>query len=281
MVQTVRYRTPSGIDVVADVNGARDAPVVVLMHGGGQTRHSWSGTMSKLVEDGYRVINLDARGHGESDWAKDGDYTPVAHAADLGAVLHDESGPVALVGASMGGMTALYAAGNGQRTDVLMLVDIVPRPAREGIEKITTFMNSHREGFAELEDAVAAVAAYNPHRPRPRDPSGLRKNLRLRDDGRLYWHWDPRMLEMRGEDNLQQREKDMLDACSRIHVPALLVRGAQSDVVDQEGIAQFRRYLPQLEVTEIGGAGHMVAGDRNDAFASGIAPFLKWHMPPR
>ena len=280
MTKTVRYQTSAGT-LIADVSGPDSAPLVVLMHGGGQTRYSWAGTASKLADAGYRVINLDARGHGESDWAPDGDYTPAAHAGDLRTVLRNESRPVALVGASMGGMTALYAAGNGQDIDALVLVDIVPRPAREGIAKITAFMRRHPEGFAAIEEAADAVAAYNPHRPRPRDPSGLRKNLRLREDGRLYWHWDPRMLEMGGEDNLVQRERDMLNACERIACPVLLVRGGQSDVVDAEGIAQLQAHLPQLEVTDISGAGHMVAGDRNDAFATGVIPFLARHMPVR
>jgi pimeloyl-ACP methyl ester carboxylesterase len=278
-VQMARYRSPSGISLSADVGGPEGGALVVLMHGGGQTRHSWSGTMRKLVGEGFRVINLDARGHGESDWANDGDYTPAAQASDLASVLCNETGPVTLVGASMGGMTALFAAGNGQRADALVLVDIVPRPARKGIEKITTFMTSHGQGFAALEEAVEAVAAYNPHRARPRDPSGLRRNLRLRDDGRLYWHWDPRLLEMRGEDNLRQREEDMLDACSRIRNPVLLVRGGQSDVVDENGIAQLKMHLPQLEVVDVSGAGHMVAGDRNDAFGAALLPFLRRNMP--
>lgn len=275
---TTRYRTPSGLTLAADVGGRDGAPLVVLLHGGGQTRHSWSGTMQTLRGAGYRVINLDARGHGESDWSADGDYSPMAQARDLAPVLDGEDGPVALVGASMGGMTALTAAGSGQTLAALVLVDIVPRPAREGIAKITAFMSSHPDGFAQLEDAAQAVAAYNPHRPRPADPSGLRKNLRLCDDGRLYWHWDPRLLDMRRD--LEKHESDMLAACARIHAPVLLVRGAESDVVDADGIAHLRQHLPQLEDIDISGAGHMVAADRNDAFGAGILPFLQRHMPP-
>lgn len=275
---TTRYRTPSGLMLAADVEGPAGAPLVVLLHGGGQTRHSWSGTMGRLVAKGYRAINLDTRGHGESDWAADGNYAPEVQASDLAAVLDGERGPVALAGASMGGMTALHAAGNGLPIAALVLVDIVPRPAREGIAKITAFMSRHPDGFARLEDAAEAVAAYNPHRPQPSDPSGLRKNLRLRDDGRLYWHWDPRLLEM--GDDLDKQERAMLAACARIHAPVLLVRGAESDVVDATGIAHLRRHLPQLEDIDVGGAGHMVAADRNDAFADGMLPFLLRHMPP-
>ena len=76
----------------------------------------------------------------------------------------------------------------------LVLVDVAPRLEQEGIERIAEFMLGNLDGFADLEEVADAVAAYNPHRPRPKDLSGLRKNVRQRDDGRWYWHWDPPFL---------------------------------------------------------------------------------------
>ncbi|HEX7872306.1 MAG TPA: alpha/beta hydrolase [Sphingobium sp.] len=273
------FRMSDGVRIIADVGGDPAAPTVVLMHGGGQTRHSWSGAMRALVEAGYHVINFDARGHGESDWSPDGVYTLSIRARDLGEILRHNRGPVAFVGASMGGATALYAVGEHVEPApaALVMVDIVPRPNPVGTGKIKAFMGANPEGFASLDEAADAVAAYNPHRPRPKDVSGLARNLRLRD-GRYFWHWDPRMLD---SGNQKVREERLLAFAGGLTMPTLLVRGLASDVVSEEGVAEFRSILPALEVVDVVGAGHMVAGDRNDAFNSGVIGFLERHMPPR
>ena len=276
-----RFTTPDGLTLVADIGGRPDAPAVILLHGGGQTRHSWANAMQRLVERGYFVVKYDARGHGESDWSPTGDYSLPALASDLLTVLATVHGPVALVGASMGGMTSFYAVGASDTpiAQALVMVDIVLRPAEAGVKKIQDFMRAHRGGFADLAEAAEAVAAYNPTRPRPRDPSGLRKNLRLREDGRLYWHWDPRLLETAPSAEPPSRVDSLLKVSSRITIPTLVVRGGQSDIVDDEGIAEMRRLVPQTEVYEVSGAGHMVVGDRNDAFNDGVISFLGRHLP--
>jgi len=282
-VETRRYAVPGGLQVTADVGGDPGAPPVVLLHGGGQTRHSWGGAMRELLRRGYHVINLDARGHGDSDWSPDGDYSLDALVSDLRAVLATLERPPALVGASMGGATILYGAGTAERpiATALVLVDIVPRVNRSGGEKIATFMQSGSQGFATLEEAADAVSAYNPHRPRPKDISGLMKNLRRREDGRLYWHWDPKFVHNPRRPEPPQFAEQMLRAAANIHAPTLLVRGMHSDIVSEEGIEEFRQYLPSLEIFDVPGAGHMVAGDRNDAFNEGVLGFLARHHPVR
>lgn len=276
-VEAQRFITRDGVRLVADVGGDPCAPTVVLMHGGGQTRHSWSGAMRALIDAGYHVINYDARGHGESDWSRDGDYSMSLRARDLGDVVAEVTGPIALVGASMGGATALFAIGerSAPRPAALVMVDIVPKPNVAGTERIRAFMAANPEGFADLDEAADAVAAYNHHRPRPKDPSGLAKNLRRRG-GRWFWHWDPRMLD---GINIDMRGEVMTRYAASIDFPTLLVRGMASDIVDEAGVAAFHTALPSLEVFNVGGAGHMVAGDRNDAFNDGVIGFLARMMP--
>jgi pimeloyl-ACP methyl ester carboxylesterase len=275
------FTTPDGLKLVGDVAGTKTAPTVVLLHGGGQTRHSWSGAMRRLVANGYHVINYDARGHGESDWAPDGNYSLPAMAADLRSVLANVTGPVVLVGASMGGMTSFYAIGSSDKpfAAALIMVDIVLHPARAGTDKIRDFMTSHTDGFATLDQAVDAVAAYNPSRPRPKDASGLRRNLRQRADGRYYWHWDPRLMDVKPSTEPPAFTKHLSDVSSHVTVPTLLMRGSKSDIVDDAGVAEMCRLVPQTEVFDIAGAGHMVAGDRNDAFNEGVISFLQRHLP--
>jgi pimeloyl-ACP methyl ester carboxylesterase len=280
---THRYLVGSGgLRLAADFGGDPDRQPVILLHGGGQTRHSWHHTMRKLMVRGYQVINLDARGHGESEWAPDGDYSLAALADDLMAVSETLPAPPALVGASMGGITSLCAVGRTTRkiASALVLVDVVPRIDPEGAARIRKFMQANPQGFATIDEAADAVAAYNPHRSRPRSTDGLMKNLRLREDGRLYWHWDPRLLtgaEMVEPPLMGPR---LLALCDGVRVPTLLVHGTQSEIVSQAGVEEFRSRLPQLEVFDVPGAGHMVAGDRNDVFTEGILGFLVRHCPP-
>lgn len=276
-----RFFAPDGLTLVGDVGGPPDAPAVILLHGGGQTRHSWAGAMRRLIEDGYHVVNYDARGHGESGWSPTGDYSAAAMAGDLRTVLASVRGPAALVGASMGGMASFYAVGTSDRpiAQALVMVDIVLHPTAEGSAHIQTFMTSHNGGFANLEEAADAVAAYNPSRPRPKDPSGLMKNLRLREDGRLYWHWDPRMLQMQPSTEPPSFTDDLVAVSHNVTIPTLLVRGGKSDIVDDAGVAEMCRLVPQTEVYAVPGAGHMVAGDRNDAFNDGVIAFLHRHLP--
>lgn len=105
-----RYLVDDGVALTADVGGDPSAPAVILSHGGGQTRHSWGMAMTRLLADGYQVINVDARGHGDSDWSPAGDYRIERLAADLHAIAATLSSPPALVGASMGGAASLIAA---------------------------------------------------------------------------------------------------------------------------------------------------------------------------
>jgi pimeloyl-ACP methyl ester carboxylesterase len=271
------FRGATGLQLAADVGGDPSGPPVILLHGGGQTRHSWGTAFRALVAEGFHVINLDARGHGDSEWAPDGDYSLPALAADLRAVVDTLKAPPALVGASMGGATALHLVGHTPEpiARALVLVDIVPRLEQEGSRKIRDFMRAHRNGFADLQEASDAVAAYNPHRPRPKDPSGLMKNLRLRDDGRLYWHWDPKFVERPVTAEPPQFTEPLVAACAGVHIPTLLVRGLQSDIVSDAGVQDLKGRIAQLEVFDVVGAGHMVAGDRNDAFNDAIVEFLR------
>lgn len=274
-----RFRVDDGVTLAADVGGAPSAPAVILSHGGGQTRHSWGTAMARLLADGYQAINVDARGHGDSDWSAVGDYRIDRLAADLAAIAATLSAPLALVGASMGGAASLIAAAETGIARALVLVDIVPRLDPEGAERIVAFMRARPDGFANLDEAAAAVAAYYPQRPQPRDPSGLMKNLRRRADGRLHWHWDPAFVAASQALSEPPRLTERLhEAARRIRIPTLLVRGMESDIVSEAGIAELREHLPHLEVCDVAAAGHMVAGDRNDAFNDGVAGFLRRHF---
>jgi pimeloyl-ACP methyl ester carboxylesterase len=258
-----------------------DRGPVLMLHGGGQTRHSWDRSARSLATDGWDVITLDARGHGESDWAPDGDYSVEGLVDDLLLVrdelLRTSSTLPVIIGASMGGMTALVGQGeHGDVSRALVLVDIVPRIELDGVEKIGAFMGSAPNGFESLEDVADAVAAYQPHRERPRNIEGLRRNVRLAEDGRLYWHWDPAFQSI-GDDldiDHEGHHRRLSDAARRIAVPTLLVRGMLSDIVSEAGAAELLELMPHATAIDVAGAGHMVAGDDNAIFVDHTTAFL-------
>ena len=276
------------IALAADAYGPDDGPPVLLFHGGGQTRHAWDGTARLLGDKGWRATTVDLRGHGDSDWAaadQDGPYSLDAFAADVRAVAAVQPRPPVLIGASLGGLSSLVAIAEAAVPDAvasgLVLVDVAPRLEEEGIARIAEFMLGHLDGFATLDEVADAVAAYNPHRPRPRDLSGLRKNVRLRDDGRWYWHWDPRfLLGGPGDEPRSLRNEDRLDAAARaLTLPTLLIRGRQSDVLSEEGARHLVSLVQHARYVDVSGAGHMVAGDRNDVFNDAVVEFLRDELP--
>jgi pimeloyl-ACP methyl ester carboxylesterase len=248
---------------------------VLLLHGGGQTRHSWGRTAERLAAGGRTAIALDARGHGDSAWHPGQDYSLDGFVGDLLAFVSTLDRPPVLVGASLGGITCLAAAGEHPGlARGLVLVDIVVRAEPEGVMRIRDFMTAHDQGFSSLEEVADAVAAYNPVRRRPRDPEGLRKNVRQRADGRWYWHWDPAFMHMDDEPHLSVEPQRLRIAASHVTIPTLVVRGAQSDVVSDAGLADMLRLIPQAESVDVQAAAHMVAGDDNDVFADRLEAFL-------
>jgi pimeloyl-ACP methyl ester carboxylesterase len=269
----VAFTAPDGVRLVGDERGDPQAPLVLLLHGGGQTRHAWTRTANRLAGEGYCVISYDARGHGDSGWAPDGNYALPVHGRDLLSVLRTLDRPAALVGASMGGTSSLIAASDDPaRIWGLVLVDIVPGFAASGVERVRAFMTAAPEGFANLEEAAAAVAAYNPHRAN-QNPEGLMRNLREGPDGRLRWHWDPKVIGNPPTPDTSAMLAGRL-ASLPSNLPLLLIAGAQSDVVDDSAMETFRTQAPHAEIVSVAKAGHMVAGDRNDAFGDAISIFL-------
>lgn len=278
--ETIRFKG-AGVTLVASVWGDPDDPPIVFLHGGGQTRHAWGGTAAAVAKEGWYALTVDLRGHGESDWAPGGDYDMLSFGADVSAVARSFSRPPVLVGASLGGMATMLAVGEAARQEEVassvVFVDVVPRMEQAGVERIGGFMREHMEkGFETLEDAAAVIAAYTPERKRAVNLESLAKNLRLSDDGRWRWHWDPAFMTMRPDANSGSvvHFERILEAVRRITVPTLLVRGRMSDMVSPEGVAEFLEAVPHAKFVDVSDAGHMVAGDRNDVFSEAVIAFL-------
>ena len=281
-VKTIEIAGRDGLQLAADVVGDPTAAPVVLFHGGGQTRHAW-GTTLKVLGQRWYAFSVDLRGHGDSAWAPDGDYGLEAFADDVAAVARSFDQPPVLVGASLGGISSLTAVAETPPPPLaraLVLVDIAPRIERDGVNRIGDFMTSHLDGFESLDEVADLIQAYNPHRPRPSNLEGLKKNLRQRADGRWAWHWDPRFVSGKFGSPDETRssltdESRLVRAARSLTIPTLLVRGRMSDLLSEEGAKELMELVPHAELADVAGAGHMVAGDKNDLFNDAIVSFLE------
>lgn len=215
-----------GLQLAGDRYPASGPTPVLLLHGGGQTRHAWGATGETLAARGWPTTAVDLRGHGGSDWSPTGEYSVDGFGRDVGPLVRSLPAAPVLVGASAGGMACLSALAAEPDLPIagLVLVDVAHRFARDGAEWVADFMQSRRAGFDDADQAGEAVAEYLPHRERPKDTAGIERNLRVRG-GRLHWHWDPAlvesltaMLEPQRSERDQRRFGGVLE---RLRVPVL------------------------------------------------------------
>ena len=264
-----------GVALMVETRGPSKAPPLLFAHGFGQSRHAWTRAATVFAERGWRAVTFDARGHGDSGRLADGKYLLEQFVDDLLVVAHSLGQPPVLVGASMGGLLGLVAAGE-IRPDpfrALVLVDITPRWEAAGVTRMLGFMRAHPDGFASLEEAAGEVAAYLPQRRGRKDRHELAQLLKRGDDGRLRWHWDPALLDTVAREG-ERHQPRLLNAARNLDVPVLLVSGGRSDVVSEHTVREFLAAVPQAAHVEIPHAAHTLAGDDNSAFTAAIEPFL-------
>jgi pimeloyl-ACP methyl ester carboxylesterase len=278
-LETCRFNTMDGLSLAADCCGDAGGPPVLFLHGGGQTRGSWKASLAMVASLGYRAIAYDARGHGGSDWSPDGNYGLETFARDLAAVVAQFEHRPVVIGASLGGITAMLMAGEAPCPVIrgLVLVDVAPRINPVGVDRILGFMAENPDGFGSVEEAAEAVARYNPGRPKPTTTRGLEASLRRRGD-RFYWHWDPAFLDQRREGRMALDDR-IVAAAQAIAVPTMLIHAGRSDVVTPAELEHFHKLMPASRYVAVPSAGHMIAGDANDIFNAAIIDFLA-ALPP-
>ncbi|MEP6897348.1 MAG: alpha/beta fold hydrolase [Rhodanobacter sp.] len=270
------------LDLVMETRCPEGQPTLLFAHGFGQTRGAWNGAAQALAEKGCRCVSYDSRGHGESDWLRDGDYHMDQFADDLLRLAAAQARPPILVGASMGGLLGLVLAGEVRPGPfrALVLVDITPRWETTGVARILAFMQAHPDGFASYAEAAERIAGYLPQRRERKSEQQLRPLLREGVDGRLRWHWDPALLAgdlVRESERYQPR---LQAAATSIDVPVLLLSGARSDVVSRATVDEFLQLVPHAQHVELSHATHMLAGDANEAFTREVVRFVQHLDPP-
>jgi esterase len=244
----------------------------LFLHGGNQTARTWDLCCLALRSE-LHCIALDQRGHGDSEWSYDFSYAPEFHAADFAALLdHLAIERAVVIGMSMGCLNGLaFALAHPERVAALVAVDAGPWVQIEGGRRIVDFVRE-ADGGGDLEAWVAAARRFNPRR----DPAILRRsllhNLRALPDGTLTWKSDRR----RPTDlaAMQARLAELGTRVGAIRCPALVVRGAESDVFSDADAERFAAALPDARRVAIPGAGHTVQGDQPAALVREVRAFL-------
>jgi esterase len=255
--------------------GSPGKPPLALLHGMGQTCHTWD-FFSAAMSQHFHVLAFDQRGHGDTDWASDRDYSRMAMVGDVAAFTQALGlGRFFLAGMSMGGMNSLcFAAEHPQSVEALVVVDIGPRIEKEGVRHIRDFMSNHRE-FTDLDEAAAVIHRFNPRRPL----ESIRNftcvyNLKKLPNGKWTWKYDTYFSD--GHRAPDARMHDQLaEAARRIRCPTLLVKGAESDVFSLEGARELQQLVPDSQFSLVAKAGHSVMGDNPSGFEAAVRDFYR------
>jgi flavin reductase (DIM6/NTAB) family NADH-FMN oxidoreductase RutF/pimeloyl-ACP methyl ester carboxylesterase len=275
-----RFKGHNGVTLTADVGGDKTDPAVILLHGTGSTRHSWARTARDLVSAGRYVIALDLRGHGDSDWATDGDYSLDAHLADLAAVIGQLETAPTLIGHLAGGWIALVAAGelesDSSRISTLILADVATRFSEEARRRTRSLMLTAPEGFANLEEAASALMSRFPSEKRQQRLANLRRNLRLQPDGRWHWHYDPAVIDSNNPKRITASDSGRIEAAARaVGIPTLCVRARMGELLEPEQIQHLQSLIPHVECTTVSAAGPGLTAEAEEEFDAAIVSFLE------
>ncbi len=262
-----------GLELVGEAFGDPAAPPVLFFHGGGQSRSAWRGSARIVGDAGFYGVTFDLRGHGESDWAADGDYLLDAYGRDVERLLQQFERPVTLVGASRGGQASLVGGSrHPDRVRLIMLADVAPLMRDHGIDGIRGFFAEGAAGFGSLDQAADSLA-HHLDQPRIDDASRLARSMRQDAAGRWHWRWDPAT----GHADFLHPPSEgeaILAAAARVTSPIVLVRAELSHLLTDEGVARFQKLAPQMQVVTAMGVGHMFTADRNDGFAAELLDWL-------
>jgi pimeloyl-ACP methyl ester carboxylesterase len=254
--------------------GPSTAPPVLCLHGGGQTAYMYE-ELGDALRDRYHVLAPDLPWHGDSDPIDDMGRQTLAES--IPPLMHEFGFErAAFVGASLGGIVSMtLAAARPELVTSIVLIDIGHRLEDEGVNRIIEFM-TRRESFASLEEAAGEVAEYLPQRKQVK-AENLRRNLRQRPDGRWEWkHSYGRRIREQGEIPGGWRElmAGLEQEITGIHRPVLVLRGAASDVLSDEGAEEVAALLPDARLARIKSAGHHAAGDNPESTVNLVRGFL-------
>ena len=254
--------------------GTKGLRPILFLHGGALTAHTWD-LCCLALRDEFHCIALDQRGHGDTDWAPDADYSIGAQREDIRGFA-DRLGldRFVLVGQSMGAINGLaFAVTHPERLSALVMIDAGPEVRRRGSSRIREFVNGGAKPET-LEEIIERALAFNPRR----DPQILRRslmhNLRRQPDGSWSWKYDRSRFQRLDHDTHLAERRRLADNLAKVTCPALVVRGAESDVFHQDDAERLAKNFPDGRQITIAQAGHTVQGDNPKDLVAALREFL-------
>ncbi len=252
--------------------GSEGKPPFVLLHGGAQTAHSWD-DFAPVVRGDYHVYALDQRGHGDSDWSPDGDYSRQTQCEDVAAFVSAlKLSPFILAGLSMGGInTITYAARYPETVKALIIVDVGPEIETRGRENIQNF--TRIDELDSFEAFIERAHRFNPRRSLENLRQRLSHNLKQQPNGKWTWKFDQKRLGAGGRSGIGP--EGLWEDVRKIRCPTLIIRGGESDILTPEAAQRLQAAIPQSRLAVVPGAGHSVMGDNPSGFAEAVQEVLR------
>ena len=251
------FVTVDGLRQLSGLRWGDDEPELILLHGGAQNAHTYDTVALAL---GRSLLALDLPGHGHSDPSPYPASAIASHAVDVERALDQlVTGPRALVGMSLGGLTALLVAHD--RPDLvsaLVLIDITPGVTSEKARYITDFVNGPTS-FNDFDTLLARTVEHNPTRSVSSLRRGILHNALQRSDGTWVWRH-----QQHGSSSLEAPDVgDLWMKLSTLSMSVTLLRAmGRGSVVDDEDEAEFLRRLPGATVVHVNESGHSIQGDQ-------------------
>ena len=236
-------------------------PTLVMLHGVSQQAHSWDFVSLALSPD-YHVIALDQRGHGDTDWAADADYSIEAMQADIDGVIDALNlNDFNLMGHSMGGRNSfIWASRHPETLRSLTIVDTGPETQRRGQDRIREFreLPNNLDSFQEFAERIKEYTG----RTEEQVLGALKYSIREMPDGKWAWKWDPetRNRGRAGSDPVWPTER-LWECVKAVDCPSLVLRGSRSDIFAEETLAKMGQVMTDCTTETIKDAGHLVQGD--------------------
>ena len=247
-------------------------PTVLMLHGNSQQAHSWD-FISLALSDRYHIIALDQRGHGDTDWAADGDYSIEAQQKDMdGFVQASSLDGFVLIGHSMGGRNSyIWASRHPGRLKGLVIVDTGPDTQRRGQDRIKRFreLPDELDSFNEFAQRVQEYTG----RTREQVVGALKYSIRQRPDGKWSWKYDKAMRDPNRREAGWTPEQ-LWECINKIDCPTLVVRGDRSDLFHEDTMRQMQEAIADCQTATISGAGHLVQGDNPVDFVTAVQGLL-------
>lgn len=252
--------------------GNSSAPPLVLLHGLSSHARSWD-TLARALRNRYRVLALDQRGHGESDWTDE--YSAERRVEDLEAFVQAMGlAPFNLLGLSMGGICAYgYAARHPETLDRLVIVDIAPTLETGGINRIFGSAEA-KSVFDDPEEALAQARTLNPRADEQEQRHRTLSNLKKTADGRWTWRYDPANFTQNRSRASQPDPETTWVSLRNITCPTLVIRGALSDLLSPAAAERMAATIPDCRLVEVPDAGHSVPLENPKGFVAAVRTFL-------